>query len=220
VVSGLSGGDLVLILAAYAVGCFATGYYLVRWRTGADVRAQGTGSVGATNTARALGRPAFALVFGVDVAKGALAVALARWLGDGEAVPVLAAVAVTVGHLWPVQLGFRGGKGVATAFGAGLVLAPLVALGALAVAGLALAAGFRFVLSGLIAVVTAPVLALLLGAPAATTWGIVALAALVIVGHRQNIAGMVVRGEPWLRRDRDRQRGRSSRPSPVDGRPS
>ena len=220
--SGLAGRDVAVIVAAYAIGCFATGYYLVRWRTGQDVRAQGTGSAGATNAARALGKTAFAVVFALDVAKGALAVALARWLGEAEATPALAAVAVVAGHIWPVQLGMRGGKGVATAFGATLVLAPLVALGALAVAGVALAAGCRFVLAGLVGVALAPVLALLLGVPAASTWGVAGLAAMVIFGHRQNIAGMIGREEPWLRRDRERTRveERRSAGTAADGRPS
>jgi glycerol-3-phosphate acyltransferase PlsY len=222
VLSGLAGRDVAVILAAYAIGCIATGYYLVRWRTGQDVRAQGTGSAGATNAARALGKGAFAVVFALDVAKGALAVALARWLGDADATPALAAVAVVIGHIWPVQLGLRGGKGVATAFGATLVLAPFVALGALVVAGVALAAGCRFVLAGLVGIALAPVLALLLAVPTAAAWGIAAIAALVIFGHRQNIAGMVGREEPWLRRDRERARSKERRSTgtAADGRPS
>jgi glycerol-3-phosphate acyltransferase PlsY len=215
-------GDVIAVLIAYAIGCFATGYYLVRWRTGRDVRAEGTGSVGATNAARALGRPAFALVFAADVAKGGLAVAIGRWV-SGDGLAAVAAVAVVAGHLWPAQLGFRGGKGVATAFGACLALAPLVALGAAATAGVAFAAGCRFVLSGLIGVALAPALALLLGATAATVWGVAGMAALVIVGHRRNIVGMLGRGEPWLRRDRDRVRGQErgrTATSAADGQPS
>jgi acyl phosphate:glycerol-3-phosphate acyltransferase len=214
----LNGAGAAAVVLAYAIGCVATGYYLVRWRTGWDVRAHGTGSSGATNAARVLGKPAFALVFAVDLAKGALAVALARWLSDDAAVTSLAAVAVTAGHVWPAQLGFRGGKGIATAWGAAWVYAPVVALLAAAAAGVAFLAGTRFVLSGLIAVAAAPLIAAALGVSGPVLAGIAAQAVLVLVAHRDNIAGMMTSSESWRRTGGGRTL--RSAPGPFDGSPS
>lgn len=110
---------LLSILLAYLLGCFATAYYLVRWRTGEDVRLLGSGNAGATNAGRVLGTWGFVAALVGDVGKGALAVWLAGWLSGGNAWAVgLAIPAVIVGHIWPVQMGFRGGEGFAAALGA------------------------------------------------------------------------------------------------------
>ena len=117
-----------LLLIAYALGCLTPGYYLVRWRTGQDLRTLGSGGVGATNVGRLLGKSGF-LITGVgDAAKAALAVGLARWLSPADWVWMLALLAVVIGHMWPVQLGFRGGKGIACAIGGVLIFDPLLFL--------------------------------------------------------------------------------------------
>ena len=187
----LSAGDFVLILAAYTLGCFSTGYYLVRLRTGTDIRRGGSGSAGATNVGRTLGRSGFAATFAVDIAKGAVAVALAAWLGSGRWVPAVAAAAVVAGHIWPAQLGFRGGKGAATAFGAALVLDPLSALGALAVAGAVRPVARRTATAGLIGVAAAPLIAALARRSAVDVLVIAVLAALVLFAHRRNIGALL-----------------------------
>src|ERR1051326_4572526 len=116
------GGVVGIAVGAYLLGCFATGYYLVRLRTGQDIRELGSGNVGATNVGRALGTRGFVLTFLGDAAKGALAVSLARllpgplWLAD------VAMIAVVAGHIWPIPLRGRGGKGGATTLGALAVL--------------------------------------------------------------------------------------------------
>ena len=110
--------SLTLILA-YLLGCFSTAYYLVRWRTGEDVRLHGSGNAGATNAGRVLGKWAFVVALIGDAGKGVLAVALAGWLTGGDLWAVgLAVPAVIIGHIWPAQMGFRGGEGFATAIGA------------------------------------------------------------------------------------------------------
>ncbi len=115
-------------LEAYALGCFATGYYLVRARTGKDLRTIGSGSIGARNAGRVLGRAGFAITLLGDFGKGALAVWIAReWTGDNH-LASLALLAVVFGHLWPAPLRFHGGKGVATSLGALLILDYRVAL--------------------------------------------------------------------------------------------
>jgi glycerol-3-phosphate acyltransferase PlsY len=109
-------------LVAYVLGCIATGYYLVRLRTGKDVRTMESGNIGARNVGRILGWPGFLLTFLGDLAKGALAVLLARGLSRSDPLATSAAVVgALAGHLWPAQLGFRGGKGVSTGLGAVLV---------------------------------------------------------------------------------------------------
>jgi glycerol-3-phosphate acyltransferase PlsY len=108
-------------LGAYLLGCFATGYYLVRARTGLDIRKVQSGTVGARNAGRVLGRIGFGVTLLGDFSKGALAVWIAReWTGDNH-LALLALLAVVFGHIWPVQLRFHGGKGVATSLGALLI---------------------------------------------------------------------------------------------------
>jgi hypothetical protein len=105
-------------LCAYAIGCFSSGYYLVRWRLSTDIRGRHSGSTGARNVGRELGRAGFALVFAADALKGAGVIWFARAVGlRTDWIPVLAPC-VVAGHIWPAQLGFRGGKGLVTALGA------------------------------------------------------------------------------------------------------
>ncbi len=194
-------GTVPLFLLAYALGCIATGYYLVRWRTGVDVRRQGSGGAGATNAMRVLGRPAFAAVFLADLAKGAVAVGVARWFDVGALGAAMVGMAVIAGHIWPMQLGFLGGKGVATAFGAALVYDGWVAIAALAIAGVLFGGGLRFVPAGLVGTTMTPILALVLGQSVDVALGFALMAALVLAGHRRNIIGLL-RGDEGVRRRR------------------
>jgi len=116
--------DALIVALAYVLGCMNAGYYLLRWRDGRDIRDQGSGNAGAKNVGRLLGRQAFLLTFALDAAKGALAVTVAQYWAP--AMVPWCALAVVAGHVWPVQLGGRGGKGVATALGALTLLAPLM----------------------------------------------------------------------------------------------
>lgn len=109
---------VIFMAAAYVIGCFTTGYYLVRLRTGQDIRLTGSGSAGARNAGRILGKTGFVLTVLGDFAKGALAVWLARALGHDDVCAALAVPAVVAGHLWPAQLKFHGGKGITTSLGA------------------------------------------------------------------------------------------------------
>src|SRR5215469_15490994 len=109
------------LLLSYLVGAIPFGYLIARWR-GVDILKQGSGNIGATNVGRVLGRPFGILVFLLDFTKGALPALLANgWSATHEldlpshSLPVAAAVAAFLGHLYPVYLRFRGGKGVATA---------------------------------------------------------------------------------------------------------
>ena len=141
--------ELASVAFAYGLGCLNAAYYLLRWRDGRDIRELGSGNAGARNAGRTLGEGAFALVFVLDAAKGVVPVLAARhWTPD---VAALCAVAAALGHVFPAQLGWRGGKGVATALGA---LAALD-IGVLAV----IAAAFAIARVGLRATVPAGMLA-------------------------------------------------------------
>jgi glycerol-3-phosphate acyltransferase PlsY len=177
--------DLALVFFAYSLGCLNAGYYLLRWRDGRDLRALGSGNAGARNAGRVLGTRGFALVFALDATKGLIAVLAARWWAPEVA--ALCAVAATLGHVYPMQLQWRGGKGVATAIGAlgGLNLWVLAVAAAVFVA--LRGARCRVNLAGLLAGACAVVFSLAC-APRFTTLatGLAALVllALLIYSHR------------------------------------
>jgi glycerol-3-phosphate acyltransferase PlsY len=118
-VAGLAGCAL-----GYSVGSIPSGLWLGRAVRGLDIREFGSGGTGATNVSRVLGPAAGAATFLLDVGKGALAVKAARALGAGPRGRAAAGLAAVVGHSWPAYAHFRGGKSVATAFGALLMLSP------------------------------------------------------------------------------------------------
>ena len=116
---------ILILLAAYLIGGIPFGYLLVRWRTGGDVRTQGSGNIGATNVLRTTGKTLGMVTLLLDIGKGALAVWLMDWATEGHALwTSLAALAVIVGHAFPVFLKFQGGKAVASFVGAFLYLTP------------------------------------------------------------------------------------------------
>jgi acyl phosphate:glycerol-3-phosphate acyltransferase len=116
---------LLALLLAYLLGAIPFGYLLVKLTTGGDVRAAGSGNIGATNVLRTTGRAMGVLTLLLDIAKGFAAVWLASRLTEGSALWMsCAALAVMAGHTYPVFLGFKGGKAVASWVGAFLCLAP------------------------------------------------------------------------------------------------
>lgn len=127
-----------MAVLGYLIGAIPVGVIVGKFRRGIDVREHGSGSMGMTNVMRTVGRGAGAFVFFADVAKGAAAVALA-WLIIGSSSDmffwgqVAGGVSAVIGHSWPVYIGFRGGRGISTGFGAILVLSWPVALIPLAV---------------------------------------------------------------------------------------
>jgi acyl phosphate:glycerol-3-phosphate acyltransferase len=147
----------LIVPAAYFLGGISPGYWLVRLRTGGDVRTQGSGATGATNAARMLGRGGFALVLFLDAVKGAIAALSARAVGLEGGWEFAAAVAVIAGHVWPIQLGFRGGRGLGPLLGAWLTLAPLAIGICLVIAGVAWAISKRRIPSGLFGALFLPV---------------------------------------------------------------
>jgi acyl phosphate:glycerol-3-phosphate acyltransferase len=174
-------------LEAYVLGCFATGYYLIRTRTGKDLRTIESGSLGARNAGRVLGKAGFAITLLGDFGKGALAVWIAReWTGDNR-LASLALLAVVFGHIWPVQLRFHGGKGVATSLGALLVFDYRVALifPVLFLAGFALAR--KSLLPAMFAFACLPMIAWCLINDHFTVALLTLLVAMILFAHRKNL---------------------------------
>jgi glycerol-3-phosphate acyltransferase PlsY len=176
------------MLGSYLLGCFSCGYYLVRWSTGGDIREQGSRSAGATNVGRRLGPAGFFLTLIGDGLKGALAVWGARRLGLAEGGQAWAVAAVVAGHIWPVQLRFRGGKGVAPCIGGLILLAPWPLLVALPAFALAFAFFRKFDISGLLALSATPVAGYYLGYGGASSIGMAFAIILLLFAHRRNIA--------------------------------
>lgn len=119
-----AGNSAGIVILAYLLGSIPFSFLIVKLVARKDVRSVGSGNVGATNAARTAGKAVGAAALVLDVAKGLAAVLIARWLGAPPALLGAAAVAAILGHCFPVWLGFRGGKGVATSAGAMGALAP------------------------------------------------------------------------------------------------
>lgn len=194
---------LISAIAGYFLGSIPFGYLLVRAFRGADVRTTGSGNIGATNVARTsplLG--IFTLL--LDVLKGMAAVGIALALSPGDrTVAFVAALAAVAGHIFPVWLRFRGGKGVATGLGSFILLTPKAVLLAMAVFVIMLAA-FRFVsLASVTAAAFLPLFTLVLREGHSTQIGTVAIAAfLIILKHRPNMQRLVAGTEPKFKANR------------------
>jgi glycerol-3-phosphate acyltransferase PlsY len=188
----------ITLAAAYFLGSIPFSYLVARRFGVADVRAVGSGNVGATNVMRAAGKTAGLMAFALDASKGAAAVVLARWLWPSGSIPAFAADAAILGHMYPVWLSFRGGKGVATGGGAFLPLCPAAAAGGL---GGFLLVTFvtRYVSLGSCAgALSLAAFAFALHAPAAVSWCAAGAAALIVWKHRGNLARIAAGGERRL----------------------
>ena len=134
----------LVVVAGYLLGSVPSGLIVGRVYRGVDVRDQGSGKTGFTNTLRSLGLGAALIVFALDLAKGAIPVIVSRLVFDDPWAAALGGIAAVLGHTFPVFARFRGGRGVATGYGAFIAVAPLPAL-AIAVGGAAVLAATRYV---------------------------------------------------------------------------
>jgi len=182
------------VVVAYFVAAIPVGVVLGRLR-GVDIRAVGSGNIGATNAARALGARLGMVVLVLDVAKAALPVVLARQpfaLGPHDHVAVAAvAMAAVLGHIFPVYLGFRGGKGVACALGVFVAIDPPIALGALLMYVQTLVLTRTSAIGSLTAVSAMTITLFLCDAQPAYQWLSLGIAAVIWVRHTSNIRGLV-----------------------------
>lgn len=191
--------NLLLLAAAYLLGAIPFGLLLTRWLTGKDPRQFGSGNIGATNASRTGGKKVGLLTLIADIAKGALPVAIAVQLAgngpDREWLIAATAVAAFIGHIFPVYLRFKGGKGVATMFGVLIPWEPTVGLIAFAVWLVALAVWRYVALASILAGMTLPLAAWLLGASLPAILACMLFCALMAVRHRSNVERMLAGNE-------------------------
>jgi glycerol-3-phosphate acyltransferase PlsY len=188
---------LALIVLAYLCGSIPTGV-LVSRRRGVDPRDIGSGNIGATNVARAAGRTAGVVTLAGDAAKGLIPVLVASRLGVTQPALTLVGLAAFLGHLYSCFLGFEGGKGVATALGVFLGLAPLGTAVLIAIFLLVLGVTRYVSLASMVATgISAPLL-LVLGYPRPTVVAALVVGVLVTLRHRDNIRRLRFRTEPRI----------------------
>ena len=192
-------------VVAYALGSIPFGLLIVKAHGGGDIRESGSGNIGAANVTRNAGFTAGVLTLLLDAAKGWLAVWLAgHWTGGDIRWMMAAAILVVAGHVFPIWLGFKGGKGVATSLGAFLVICPQ-AVGA-GIALWLLVVGFwgYSSLGSILMAAAMPVFVYLLyeprhAPPTCVTGGVVAISLLVLAKHRANLERLVAGTEERLR---------------------
>ena len=186
------------LLLGYLLGSIPSGWLAGRWLKDIDLRELGSGSTGATNVLRQVGKGPALVVFLIDVGKGAAAVLIARALGLGDWIQVLAGLTALAGHIWPVWLDFKGGKAVATGFGMFLGLAWPVGLASFGVFMAVFSLSRLVSLASVLAAITLP---LLMAAGSGSKANlVVALVAMLLVlwRHRSNIQRLLNGTEPKL----------------------
>ena len=190
--------SLLLLAIGYLLGSMPNGYLAGRWLKGIDLRQCGSGSTGATNVLRNVGKAPALVVFLLDVGKGALAVLLAKSFGLNDWVQVLAGLAALAGHIWPVWLGWKGGKAVATGLGMFLGLAWPVGLACFGLFMAVISISRIVSLSSVVAAIGLPVLMVLAGANGASISVSVVASVMVLWRHRSNIERLIAGTEPRI----------------------
>jgi glycerol-3-phosphate acyltransferase PlsY len=187
---------LLGLALAYLIGAIPVGFLVARLFGGLDIRRSGSGNIGATNVLRTLGKlPAVVTLLG-DVAKGCIAVSVAGAVIPARWGAAAGAALAVIGNCWPVFLRFRGGKGVATGFGAFLALTPWATAPA-ALVWLVVTASFRFVsLASVMACLCLPLGVALLGYPWASVAAALIAGVIIIVRHRANLSRLASGREP------------------------
>jgi glycerol-3-phosphate acyltransferase PlsY len=199
----------LLIIFAYLLGSLPTGYLAGKYLQGIDIRECGSGSIGATNVLRTLGKTAAIAVLGIDILKGALALILVKFaylLIPTEILPTnwqpwlitATALAAVLGHSKSIWLNFSGGKSVATSLGILLVMSPLVALGTLTAFGIVLAISRIVSLSSITGAIAVNLLMILLNQPLPYVIFCALAGVYVIVRHRTNIQRLLAGNEPKI----------------------
>jgi acyl phosphate:glycerol-3-phosphate acyltransferase len=181
---------VLVSVIAYFLGNFATSYIVSMRSAQIDIRKHGSGNAGATNVLRILGAKAAALTFLGDALKGVAAVLIGRYIAGSNGA-LLAGLFVVVGHNWPVTLGFKGGKGVATTIGSMLAINPLLVLIVFSVAIIVLITTKYVSLASIIGMVIFPIVTVLFKqGPEYIAFSIM-LALLAIFKHRKNIVRLI-----------------------------
>lgn len=200
--------EYLLVIAAYLVGSVPMAIVIARLLKLPDPRTTGSGNPGATNVLRYGGKLAAALTLLGDVLKGVVALLIVQWFTGEPRILAASGLAVFLGHLYPVFFGFKGGKGVATALGVWLVLAPVIA-GALLVTWLVVAVVFRYSsLAALVAACAAPLYVHWLRPVKSYAFLALAMTVLLVWRHRSNIRNLLTGKESRIRLSRQSAEGR------------
>ena len=181
-------------IIAYLIGNISPSTLLAKAK-GIDIKSEGSGNAGTTNALRVMGRKAAIITLIIDILKGAVAVAVG-WFMAGEAGAMGCVLCVVVGHIWPVFLIFRGGKGIATSFGALLALDPIMALIELGIVAVFTLVSKRMSVGSIAGLALLPVVALFMMPQFIRT--AIVMAAIMIFKHRANIIRLIHGEEPKL----------------------
>jgi len=184
------------VVAAYLIGAIPFGLLFARLLTGKDPRQHGSGNIGATNAMRTGGKKVGALTLLADILKGTVPVAIALALGSDELLIGAVALAAFLGHIFPVYLGFKGGKGVATMFGVVIPWLPWVAVGAFVVWFISFKLTRYVSLASIVAGISLPLFSLLMQASWVAFGVCMVLGALMILRHQSNIQRLIAGDEP------------------------
>jgi len=178
---------LLLIIASYFIGAIPTGVILAKAFAGRDIRQEGSGNIGATNVTRVLGKKVGTLTLVGDLLKGFLPVWAGAAVTGSIEVACLMGLAAFLGHLFPIYLGFKGGKGVATALGVFLYLSPIVILIEVIIFAFVVGIWKYVSLGSIIAAAAMPLLLLMIAFPKPVVLLSIVFAILIIIKHSSNI---------------------------------
>lgn len=183
----ISGNESAIIILSYILGCISSGYYLVKIFSGTDIRKHASGSTGARNVGRILGKKGFAATLSCDLLKGASIILLCRYLNLGNLATSLSMIALVTGHIFPIQLGFHGGKGVVVTIGALLVFDYMLA-GCLTISFfLLLLITRKYILSGMAAIALLCVFVFFRNHSPIEIISVFTIVILILYAHRSNI---------------------------------
>ena len=193
---------IIIVLIAYLLGNISTSYIVAKRMMGVDIRTQGSGNAGSTNVLRTLGKKAGAITFVGDVLKGIVAVVIAKGIAkyvgaDIDTAGYLAVFGVVAGHNWPVLLGFRGGKGVATSLGSMIAVNPIMALSCFTIF-LVIVAVTKYVSLGSIVSISMSPIFMLISQDIKGVYATLFLSISVIYTHKDNIKRLLNKTERKL----------------------
>ena len=186
-----------LLLGAYLLGSIPFGLLIAKiWKV--DIRRHGSGNIGATNVLRTLGTLPGAMVFALDFLKGSLAVCLGYWAGSDPLIVLLLGIAAIFGHMFPLFLGFRGGKGAATGLGVLFALSPEIFMVALVLAAVLIYATRYVSVASVTTAFAAALLMFVFHQPLPYALGTLIVAVVILLRHRPNIKRLLNGTEPKI----------------------
>lgn len=185
--------EILVVLFSYVLGCISGGYYLTLLVTGKDIRTFGSAGTGARNVGRVLGRSGFIAAFLIDMSKGLIVAGAGLALHIHPWAVMASLIAVLCGHIWPIQLGFRGGRGITVLIGFLLVFDFWILAGALAIFGLCLLLPIKSVyeIAVFIGLAAMPLITFFTGHSKLDIYGILIAVIIILLAHREYLLRLV-----------------------------